>query len=476
MSFARTTAGGALRRLAGGPEARRCTAAMATTQSKAPLPSPQTPSSSTFSSPSPFFIQASSFHTSAPRPARRRPRFSNVSAVEMGLVDDTSISKFAKKHLPDYTEAEKQLLSEKYTPAQMAAVQAGEEAVSQTDIVKQGRFRNIDEATQAGINYFDDFSKVQPIIDHRFKDPNLAKQVPARFTTMEDDRFTDDLEEWLKGFIPEGEDIQWDQLSLKQRAELADKYAPSDMDVFKYLYNRPALVHGKDQARVLPEELGNSSLALGTRHNIPGMSDEYTRSVMQPDPDDEGLDEAGNYKELTARTGLKVSEIFNLATKEIVVRMVSNQTRLGKVRSYSVIAMAGNGNGRLGLGSFKSTEFTIARSRAREAAVRNMRPIPRYEKRTIYGNVEHKISGTVVRLFSRPPGFGLRVPHHIFEMARAAGIQDLAAKIPRSRNPMNVVKATYAALMNQRDPEQIAIGRGKKLVDVRKVYFGGAVY
>lgn len=61
-------------------------------------------------------------------------------------------------------------------------------------------------------------------------------------------------------------------------------------------------------------------------------------------------------------------------------------------------------------------------------------------------------------------------------MARAAGLQDLAAKIPRSRNPMNVVKATYAALMNQRDPEQIAIGRGKKLVDVRKVYFGGAVY
>lgn len=61
-------------------------------------------------------------------------------------------------------------------------------------------------------------------------------------------------------------------------------------------------------------------------------------------------------------------------------------------------------------------------------------------------------------------------------MARAAGIHDLAAKIPRSRNQMNVVKCTYAALMKQRDPEQIAIGRGKKMVDVRKVYFGGAVY
>lgn len=61
-------------------------------------------------------------------------------------------------------------------------------------------------------------------------------------------------------------------------------------------------------------------------------------------------------------------------------------------------------------------------------------------------------------------------------MCRAAGIRDLAAKIPRSRNPMNTVKATFKALVNQPDPEEIAIGRGKKLVDVRKVYYGGAVY
>lgn len=61
-------------------------------------------------------------------------------------------------------------------------------------------------------------------------------------------------------------------------------------------------------------------------------------------------------------------------------------------------------------------------------------------------------------------------------MCRAAGIQDLSAKMPRSRNPMNSVKATYKALMSQKDPDQIAIGRGKKMVDVRKVYYGGAVY
>lgn len=60
-------------------------------------------------------------------------------------------------------------------------------------------------------------------------------------------------------------------------------------------------------------------------------------------------------------------------------------------------------------------------------------------------------------------------------MCRAAGIYDIAAKVPGARNKMNTVKAAYKALMSQRSPDEIARGRGKKLVDVRKVYYGGRV-
>lgn len=51
----------------------------------------------------------------------------------------------------------------------------------------------------------------------------------------------------------------------------------------------------------------------------------------------------------------------------------------------------------------------------------------------------------------------------------------MAARVTRSRNPMNVVKATLQALQSQRLPEDIARGLGRKLVDVRKVYYGGSV-
>lgn len=72
-------------------------------------------------------------------------------------------------------------------------------------------------------------------------------------------------------------------------------------------------------------------------------------------------------------------------------------------------------------------------------------------------------------------GFGLRCQQYIFEMARCAGISDLAARVTRARNPMNTVKAAYQALTSQKDPEEVAKGRGKKLVDVRKVYYAGNI-
>ena len=70
-------------------------------------------------------------------------------------------------------------------------------------------------------------------------------------------------------------------------------------------------------------------------------------------------------------------------------------------------------------------------------------------------------------------GYGIRCMHLIFEMARAAGISDIQAKVTRARNPMNTVKAAYKALMSQKHPEEIALARGRKLVDARKVYYGG---
>ncbi|QIW99135.1 hypothetical protein AMS68_004653 [Peltaster fructicola] len=175
------------------------------------------------------------------------------------------------------------------------------------------------------------------------------------------------------------------------------------------------------------------------------------------------------------QTGYTEDEIKKLRVKHLVTHRVVNQTRMGKIQSMYYLSIAGNGDGMLGIGEGKAVEDMDAARQSEYAAIRNMKPIMRYEDRTIFGEVESKVAATVVQIQSRPPGFGNRCQHLIFEMARAAGIHDLAARTPRSRNKMNVVKAAYQALLSQRHPEDIAKSRGRKMIDVRKVYYGGSV-
>jgi small subunit ribosomal protein S5 len=69
-------------------------------------------------------------------------------------------------------------------------------------------------------------------------------------------------------------------------------------------------------------------------------------------------------------------------------------------------------------------------------------------------------------------GFGIRTNPKVHEICRCAGIDDLSAKVMGSRNPINVVKATFEALQLQRTPEQLARARGLRVHDVRKLVFG----
>ncbi|KAF2166045.1 hypothetical protein M409DRAFT_66936 [Zasmidium cellare ATCC 36951] len=179
---------------------------------------------------------------------------------------------------------------------------------------------------------------------------------------------------------------------------------------------------------------------------------------------------------LSQQTGLTKEAIRKIRVKNLVSHRVVNQTRMGKIQSLYFLTIAGNQDGMLGIGEGKAAEDEDGRRQAMMNAIRNMKPIPRYEERTIFGEVEGKVGASIVKLSSRPPGFGNRCQHLIFELARAAGISDLAARTPRSRNKMNVVKAAFQALTNQRLPEEIARARGRKMVDVRGVYYGGLVH
>lgn len=107
---------------------------------------------------------------------------------------------------------------------------------------------------------------------------------------------------------------------------------------------------------------------------------------------------------LTKQTGMSKGEIRRLRLKTLVVRRVVNQTRLGKVSSMYYLTIAGDGNGMLGIGEGKSTEPEDGRRQSVMNAIRNMKPVVRYEGRTIYGEVEGKVGAVELKLSARPPG------------------------------------------------------------------------
>ncbi|KAI1281634.1 37S ribosomal protein S5 [Xylaria sp. FL0933] len=397
-----------------------------------------------------------SFHSSA-QLAKRKPRFKSIRAQEMGLVTPEKIEEFTKETFPQYTPEELEVLRKRYTPEQMAALEAGEAAIDPKDLTIQGRIRRDPYRPL----YMDDFSRIMPIIDKR---PRPHPPPPEKVRFMTEEEHANDLEKVIEGLIPK--DVNFEGMTEEQIEEKLSETVNFDVAEAQYFEEHTALANH--------DKPSNTALAPGLGKNLRGVAGLYKAPI---DPEDNGLDNDGEFQDLKRKTGLSVTNIRPLVfgSKILVTRFVSNQTRLGKVQSYWVLAIAGNRNGRLGVGEAKSTEPNVATRKAKQLAVQNMTPIPRYEDRTIFGTVEAKVGATIVRLESRPPGFGLRASHRLFEIFRMVGIHDIAAKMPRGRNPMNSVKACMQALLGQKNPEEIAIGRGKKLVDVRKVYYGGNV-
>lgn len=170
---------------------------------------------------------------------------------------------------------------------------------------------------------------------------------------------------------------------------------------------------------------------------------------------------------------LSPSEQSSLMKKALVIKRVVNMNGKGKQPSMYALVVVGNGNGLAGYGEGKDEEASRAVRKATNRAIKNMRYFERYDDRTLAMDLTHKFHATTLELRSRPPGFGIRTNHFVHEICRCIGIQDISAKVRGSTTPMNVIKATFEALSNQKQPQDIAKMRGKKLADVQHIYYGG---
>jgi small subunit ribosomal protein S5 len=330
------------------------------------------------------------FQTSAIRQGRkRRPHYPSIKADDLKLLNEA-----AEANYPKYDTSETKLLAKKYTPSQIAAIKAAESAIDTRDFVTQGQERSDPWL----LPYEDDLAEVDPVIDKR-RTLGLD-DIPGGSTHV---RLANDVErdaaiarlasenmaKMYPGGVPEGQLDEAQEKRFQDAIEASITQATLDPRAV-YTSKNPAALEALADPRhsvVMPD--------------LPRLENRMARQTRRLSTEEE---EDPRQKRLLQYLGWDKQKLRSIRVKTLVVHSVTNQTRMGKIRSLYYLTIAGNQDGLLGVGEGKSVEPDEGRKQSVMSAIRNMRPVPRYENRTTFGDLEMKVGATKVQLFARPPG------------------------------------------------------------------------
>lgn len=161
---------------------------------------------------------------------------------------------------------------------------------------------------------------------------------------------------------------------------------------------------------------------------------------------------------------LKASET-ELKERVVNIQRVAKVTKGGRTFSFSALIVVGDGNGTIGYGLGKAREVQGAIAKGIDDAKKNLIKIPIY-KGTIPHEQSARLDGAKVMIKPATDGTGVIAGGSMRHVLESAGVHNVLAKSLGSNNPHNVVKATFLALSELRDPIQVSKDRGQKLSKV----------
>ena len=154
-----------------------------------------------------------------------------------------------------------------------------------------------------------------------------------------------------------------------------------------------------------------------------------------------------------------------LKERVVEINRVAKVVKGGRRFSFTALVVIGDEVDRVGVGYGKAREVPLAITKAVDDAKKNLYRVPRHGS-----TITHEVLGRfdAARVFLRPAseGTGVIAGGGVRAVLELAGIRDVLAKSLGTTNPINMAKATMAALKMLRRPEEVARARGKSISDV----------
>ena len=156
---------------------------------------------------------------------------------------------------------------------------------------------------------------------------------------------------------------------------------------------------------------------------------------------------------------------LELTERVVSLNRVSKTVKGGRIMKFSALIVVGDGNGYVGAGIGKAAEVPEAIRKGIEDAKKNIVKVS-LKDTTIPHDVIGKYDASMVIMKPAAEGTGVIAGGAVRAVVEMAGIKNIRTKALRSRNKINVVRATINGLSSLEDAAEVAARRGKTAEEI----------